>query len=182
LPTPWSVIFGLALGAALGGCSNALPDPVHDQGIAALGPEDPAVPVGERHRPGQPCVACHYPEGTALAFSFAGTVYRRNDAPDPFAGADVLLTDSAGQTFRARTNCAGNFFVTSRQYAPVFPVWTTVRSGMIGTDMESVIHRDGSCATCHADPSGPRSAGRVFVTDDPDVTLAATPPCPPGGR
>jgi hypothetical protein len=169
----------LALVAILAGCSSTLPDPVHDQGIAALGPEDPAVPVGELHRPGQPCLACHRSGGNAVAYSFAGTIYRRNDATDPFDKAEVVLTDSAGQTFRARTNCAGNFFVTPYEFSPVFPVWTTVRSGLAGTDMESVIHRDGSCATCHADPAGPQSAGRVFVTDDPDVTLAPTAPCPP---
>src|SRR5262245_50333962 len=51
-------------------------DPVRQAQIDKLGPEDPAVPVGPDHRPGQACVLCHSEGGPASskAFAIAGTV------------------------------------------------------------------------------------------------------------
>jgi hypothetical protein len=167
--------------AMLACCTTFPVDPVRDEAVAALGPEQEGVPPGPLHRPGQPCVLCHSPAGGATALSLGGTVYRRNDATDGFGGAEVLLVDGAGAKFRARTNCVGNFFVTPEQYTPTFPVWVTIRYGDTATDMKSMIHRDGSCASCHSDPASPTSAGHVFVTSDPIVVLAPTPCGPNGG-
>src|SRR5207249_3431097 len=50
--------------AALGG-AIACGDPVHDDAVAALGPEAPGVRPGPTPRPGQPGLTCHYdPPGT----------------------------------------------------------------------------------------------------------------------
>src|SRR5205823_5311730 len=86
-------------------------DPVHDERVAALGPEDRNVPPGPLHRPGQPCLLCHSREGEASAFLIAGTVYLKKGSPVPYGNATVLITDAASTTYRATTNCAGNFLV-----------------------------------------------------------------------
>jgi hypothetical protein len=63
--------WAFALGLAAVGCD----DPVHDDAVTALGGEDPNVPIGALHRPGQPCLVCHGGSGpAALAFSVGGTV------------------------------------------------------------------------------------------------------------
>ena len=56
--------------------ARATSNPVHDNEVAALGPEDPSVPPGPDHRPGQPCLVCHGGSGPASAqFAVGGTVY-----------------------------------------------------------------------------------------------------------
>ena len=147
---------------ALAGCS----DPVRQAAIEALGPEDPRVAPGPLHRPGQPCLVCHGEGGGATPMSAAGTVYRMAGDATPAAGAEVTLRDAARTAVVAEVNCAGNFYVYARRFAPTLPLWASVRLGDESIAMESPLHRDGDCASCHGEPAGPASAGPIFVADD----------------
>lgn len=171
------------LGALLAvACAGADPfgDPLQDAEREALGPEDPGVPSGPLHRPGQPCGACHRDGDEYPVFVFAGTVYRDPVELIAVADATVVLVDSAGNSFMTTTNCVGNFYVKANEFRPVPPVWTSVQLGEFPWRMESPIHREVSCAKCHADPVGPAAAGHLFVTDD-ETTFASIPtrPCGP---
>lgn len=160
------VMAALILG--LSGCG----DPVRDALADSLGPEMPGVRPGPDHRPGQPCLACHVDGGRAKpAFAIAGTTYRAKGAPDPLGHVDVTMVDSAGKTLRARSNCAGNFYLPPAEFSLREPFWVTMDFGGETIDMESPVFREGSCATCHSEPLGPTSAGAVFMSDD--ATLAA---------
>jgi len=92
---------------------------------------------------------------------------------------EVWLRDTRGRMFQAHTNCAGNFYVRPSQFLPAFPLWVTLRFGRETIDMESPMHADGSCGTCHGDPRAPTSAGHVYLTDDPTnlPKLAAATAC-----
>lgn len=166
-----TIIVALLVGAA--GCE----DPVRQSAIAALGPEDPRVRPGPLHRPGQPCLLCHDHENTNGAlFSVAGTVYVDPRAQVPAADVDVVLVDSDGHAFTAKTNCAGNFFVTERELLVHYPLWVSLSAGPDSPQMESPIYREGSCAACHTSPAGPTSAGPVYLWFEPQK--AAPPRCP----
>lgn len=155
-------------------------DPVATAMRAKLGPENPAVPVGPLHRPGQPCSLCHTDGVESPIFTVSGTVYRDDRSAMPLADVAVLLVDSGGTKFTARTNCAGNFWVTPAELVPRWPLWVTLELGENKIDMESPIRREASCAACHLDPAGPTSAGRIFLTDDPVVIPTILPrPCRP---
>jgi hypothetical protein len=153
-----------AAAASLAGLSCS--DPVHDQEVAALGPEAPNVPQGPLHRPGQPCNVCHGGIGPAnLRFSVAGTVYQYAVSPSPAAnGATVQLEDSTGSTWHSTTNAAGNFYVLQSDWAPTYPMTVpgVVYSGTTVT-MSTLDNREGSCATCHTMTPGPGSAGQVYI-------------------
>jgi hypothetical protein len=72
LRIPLLLAASMVVAAAISSCA----DPVHDALVASLGPENPAVPQGQYHRAGQPCTACHGPEGPAKTqFSLAGTIF-----------------------------------------------------------------------------------------------------------
>ncbi len=151
-------------------------DPVRSAEQQALGPEDPNVPHGPLHRPGQPCLVCHD------NFALAGTIYYE-DLTTPFNGATISFVDSQGNQFQATTNEAGNFIVRKSEWTPVFPIGAyTDSSGnavigvtVIGTDPNNVaqmvthIGRDGACASCHS------SAGPSASSPGP-VYLAVSPP------
>jgi len=141
-------------------------DPEHQLAIEALGPEDPKVPVGPLHRPGQPCMLCHDVGAGAATFNIAGTVFRDNTSTTPLTDADVLLVDSAANRFTAHSNCVGNFYVRASEFEPVWPFWVTVRQGSNDSAMASPVHRERSCAACHFNPVGPRTAGQVYLTSD----------------
>ena len=163
-------------GAGLLGATNC--DPVQDSLVASLGPEAPGVPVGPNHRPGQPCLACHREGGEAKSvFSIAGTIYREKGAALALGEVEVELTDMTGHKVVARSNCAGNFYLSPAAFIPTYPVWVVLRSGSHSIEMESPIYREGSCATCHVEPPGPMSAGAVFLTDEP-AKAALFPPTP----
>ena len=185
-----------ALAVLAHGCT--LKNPAVDRLIAAQGPEAPGVPVGELHRPNQPCVLCHSQVGKDVGaaetiYSVAGTVYRepQGDAngidstqrPRVLWPIDVYLVDSTGATHVSKTNCAGNFYVNPGDFTPVYPLWVTLKIDIGGmpftVDMESPVHGDGSCASCHADPANEASAGHVFFNDDPafDASLPMGRPC-----
>ena len=162
----WLAWLSLSL-AAFAGCS----DPVHDQRVAALGPEVDGVVPGPLHRPGQPCGACHGDEGPAdPIFSLSGTVYRASDGEQPLFGVTVRAIDSSGAQYATTTNCAGNFYVTPDQFTPSWPIWLKVEYGATSAEMRSVASREGSCAACHDGDPSPHSAGRVFLdtTEVPD--------------
>ena len=154
----------LLLAALVLGCGW---DPLLDAQIAALGSEAPNVPRGPLHRPGQPCAACHRPDGHAPAFTVAGTIYRDPVALIAVADIPVALIDAAGKTFTTHTNCVGNFYVRPNEFSPTPPMWVSVQSGPVPFKMESPIHREASCAACHFDPGGRDTAGHIFVADDP---------------
>jgi hypothetical protein len=141
-------------------------DPQHDLAVAALGPEDPKIPVGPLHRAGQPCILCHDLDEDATPFNIAGTVFRDNVSPTPLTDAAILFVDSAGNTFTAHSNCVGNFYVGVSEFEPAWPFWVTVSQGANESDMGSPVHRERSCAACHFNPAGPRTAGQVFMTSD----------------
>ena len=166
----------LAMSAVAAGCGNYNPfsDPIQDAERDALGPENPNVPKGPLHRPGQPCAVCHRDGGEDPAFVFAGTVYRDPVETIAVADADVLLTDAAGRTFMTKTNCVGNFYVKENEFQQTWPVWTSVQRIEFPWTMESPIHREASCAKCHYDPAGTASAGHLFVTDDQTTFASIT--------
>ncbi|HEY2899104.1 MAG TPA: hypothetical protein VGL59_00910 [Polyangia bacterium] len=141
-------------------------DPVRSAQIAALGSEAAGTPPGPLHRPGQPCVLCHDGQGGPRQMSVAGTIFRDDMDRTPLADADVVMIDSAKTRFTAHTNCVGNFFVWPGDYQPVFPFWVAVSQGANASPMETPIQRDGSCASCHFDPLGARTAGHIYLTAD----------------
>lgn len=160
-----------ALAVTLPGLA-ACADPVHDQLVQSLGPENPNVPPGPMHRPGQPCLACHGGEGPAsLQFSVGGTVYAVRNQPQPAVGPCVQIEDIQGRYWTsAATNAVGNFFVAEADFSPNFPIRMALISaldscatGGILQQMETYAGRDGSCADCHSKPANQTSAGPVYV-------------------
>ncbi len=179
---------GLAFAFAF--ASTACGNRAVDERIAALGDEKQGVPVGEFHRPGQPCLLCH---GEYLreepVMVVAGTVYAfpTTDKPLPVKGVTVKLTDSFGETYESGTNCAGNFFVTEAQWKPSFPLRAEMEypvPGSLGSTkrvvMSTRISRDGSCAGCHIGAPNQGSPGWVTCAEaqqDPPFP-AQDPQCP----
>jgi hypothetical protein len=147
-------------------------DPVHTRAVDALGGETPGVPRGPLHRPGQPCLLCHDGAfGDPRAFAMAGTVFQSANAVTPLEGATITLLGADGSTQTATTNAAGNFYLSTSEYTPHYPVHVkSIVSGGKSIFMQSHIGENGSCAGCHADPSGPDSPGHVYF----DIT--GTPP------
>jgi hypothetical protein len=154
-------------------------DPVHDDDVTSLGPEDPKVLPGPLHRPGQPCLTCHGGRGPAKAqFSMAGTIYAAqldaNSKPStlPLSGATVTLVDAnaykSGTVLTMQkghtetTNAAGNFLVHIDDFTPSYPVHVYVTVGSKSVSMDSHVGRDGSCSGCHHDPAGTESPGHVY--------------------
>lgn len=157
-----SAAFVCLAAAAIAGCQDA----THDQEVAALGGENPAVPQGPLHRPGQPCVVCHGGAGPASqVFSVAGTIFLYEADPNQGAnGAVVQMQDAKGSAWHVATNSAGNFFVLASDWTPTYPM--TVPSVSQGNSMQlmsTLDNRAGSCASCHGLQPGPDSVGPVYV-------------------
>jgi hypothetical protein len=158
----------LAASIALLGCRN----PVVSERQAALGPEQPGVPHGPLHRPGQPCTLCHSASGgNNPEFSLAGTVYKSADSNEPLVGAVVQVIDKDGAQRYLTTNAVGTFYVTTSDWSPSFPLWTSVgytcgdtAATYVHADMQTQIFRATACADCHFDPSGPSSAGHIYLS------------------
>lgn len=149
-------------------------DPVHDDAVAALGPEAPGVRRGPLHRPGQPCLLCHDGAlGDPQRFTVAGTVFQVPSSMKASQNAVVTIIDANGSKIDLSTNAAGNFYATPSQYDPTFPLQTRVR-GQSGEEavMQTLIEGNGTvepnggCASCHFDPAGPSTPGHVCVTLD----------------
>lgn len=200
LPTPLLGLLGLGLLAGIGSSCNL--DPVHKSAVDALGAEDSSLypPESEYHRPGEPCALCHSDKGPAKTdFALGGTVFW---GPDKYANrvdnAYVRVLDATKTTRCFVTNCNGNFYVSTADFAKItFPLLisvertTTPGSGATETTkvirrMSSHVGREASCATCHI--QGLRDFGspgqiRMYNTEDEvktnGVTIAA---CPPGAN
>lgn len=160
----------LALLAAA--CSN----PVLDEKVAALGPETPGVAPSEWHRPGQPCLLCHGPYGGAHPeMSVAGTIFatpeKKGEAPAGVEKVIVTVTDSFGDVVEKKTNCIGNFFITTEEWQPGFPLAAKIEYPSLTGDgttpayMATRIGRDGSCAGCHEGPRSPSTPGSIYCVD-----------------
>lgn len=141
-------------------------DPTHDDAVAALG--DTGEKNGPEHRPGQPCLVCHGGSGPASSeFSVAGTVYEVKGSDNGLEGASVIFSDTTGNDVQtATTNAAGNFYIGKGTWQPSAPYLVRVTLDPNTATMNTHIGRDGSCASCHTDPPGPRSAGRVYLVAD----------------
>jgi hypothetical protein len=141
----------------------ACSDPLHDEAVEALGPEDPAVPEGPLHRPGQPCLVCHGGDGPADSeFVVAGTVYAGPDDPTPVAAATIEVIGKNLRSGSATSNCAGNFFIPLADFTLAFPATTTV-TGAATKPMLTLLNRTGSCNDCHRGNPGPDSPGLVWA-------------------
>jgi hypothetical protein len=158
--------------ASMGGaCASAVAcpacaDPLQDQAVASLGPENPNVPLGPGHRPGQPCLTCHGASGPAsIPFSVGGTVYATQGGAKPADQALVRIEDIDGHLVTAKTNIVGNFYVLLTEFQLHYPIQMKVTSsdGAQTSQMFTVSNRAGSCADCHSNPPGPNSPGPVFV-------------------
>ena len=183
-----AIAASLVLGALVG-CA----DPVREAYVDALGPEDPAVPQSDIHRPGQPCLLCHGPfGGVEPDMAVAGTIYAYSfDANDPDAEPipveDVIIeiSDSFGNSppEPPRTNCAGNFYIEKEDWNPSSPLRVAIRYPVPGdpdgarVSMGTRISRDGSCAGCHTNkPPNQGTPGWVFCTQrSPDAPVFTKP-------
>jgi len=167
------VLVTMATGLLVVGCNN---DPLPQAVIDGLPPENGAPSA--QHRPGQPCLVCHTSyEGAEPPLALGGTLYKLDAmAPGGLAPAPsvlVTITDSTGDLRNACTNAAGNFFIRKEDWPDLtYPL--KVRAG--SKSMNSIVGRDGSCASCHKLPSTDRpgtGAGRdsagVVIIDEGDV-------------
>jgi len=157
--------------AALG--LMACESPVNDDQITCLGGEQPGVPTSAFHRPGQPCIVCHGDyQGDKPIMAVAGTIFATPSNPVPVEGVRVRLTDSAGSTKDATTNCIGNWWIDSDAWMPAFPLRAEIVCPSTAPDdpdqpprrlvMGTRITRDGSCAGCHIGPPAQDSPGWIF--------------------
>jgi hypothetical protein len=140
----------LASAALATGCRH---DPVPQAVIDGL-PAD-SSPNGAQHRGGQPCLACHDKYGGATELAVAGTVYGLDPTMKmrvPAANIKVTILDSNnGNSRKACTNAAGNFYITADNWSDItYPLTPTAG----GLTMMSLVGRDGSCASCHKLPDG----------------------------
>ena len=128
-------------------------DPVHNEAVAAIGSDPSGEPNGPRHRAGQPCVTCHGGDGPGKSnFLVAGTVYQDDKADARAVGVVVRLTDSNGDVMDvAPSNDVGNFYLSTGEWSPVFPIAVTFMKGggVAAPVMTSHMGRQGSCADCH---------------------------------
>lgn len=140
--------------------------PVHDDQVAALGPETEGAEEGPLHRGGQPCLTCHGSLGPGRPeFAVAGTVYRAIDDMTPVDGAIVTFSSLDNDAIAVRTNAAGNFYVTKSKFPLAFPLHVSISYPGLGGEviMASRIGRDGSCGDCHADPPSRERFGHIYL-------------------
>ena len=154
-------------------------DPVKDRAIERLGGEDPRVPMGPEHRPGQPCVLCHSPGGPASSkpFVIGGTVFETSSpASNGAAGVQVLFVDASSAMRQYETNGAGNFFIPESEWSDLtFPFKVGLLKNGKPIPMSTTVNREGSCNFCHKPNPGSRyalpgddpreSIGQIFVAN-----------------
>jgi hypothetical protein len=106
---------------------------------------------GPGMRPGEDCLACHNPAGSASAhwFGAAGTVV--DGAGAPLAGVAVSLTDSRSRVVNDVTNWAGNFYF-AQELTPPLAVSVVGEAGE-----RTMAAATGACNSCHgaAGSAGP---------------------------
>jgi hypothetical protein len=165
LPASGLLVAAIATAVVVPSCS----DPVHDQEVQALGPENPQIPPGEYHRAGQPCTVCHGPEGPAQTqFAIAGTIFWNAYSVGSvgYNNAYVSMIDANGQQSPPiYTNCVGNFWATPAAFNPAFPILVNIYPSGSNTPqvMFTQISRATSCAECHADPPNYNALGQVWI-------------------
>jgi hypothetical protein len=106
--------------------------------------------------PGDDCISCH------SRFTFAGTVYAREDAlpGDGVADVQVILTDAASRSITLTSNAAGNFYTEEPLQ---FPVSIELRRGQSSRRMSYPV-TTGACSSCHTWPAPNQTVpGRLFV-------------------
>jgi hypothetical protein len=196
----WISVMALVPGVLAFSVSSCGTDTVHEGAVAALEAFGEGKYPGntEFHRGGQPCLTCHGPQGPAKTrYVAAGTVYwgtcnppsgdkvalaKRNEwcQLTPAAGAQVRITDSRNVPKCFKTNCAGNFYVSTTAFgsnsngAMTFPLLTSVakiaKVGGVDTafikPMGGHIGRAGSCADCHRQEGFADSPGQIYLVRD----------------
>lgn len=144
-PTPTSLVL-----AALFAVSCQ--DPVHDQAVAALGPEKRGVEEGPTHRPGQPCLTCHGGSGPGEPeWSIAGTVFADPRGDAPASRIAVRVSDATGAERLVQSNSAGNFYIAKKEWDPVFPLKVQLESEGRVIPMHTRVGGTGGCGSCHRD-------------------------------
>lgn len=158
-------------------------DKLLEQQAEEQGNEVDRVPVGELHRAGQRCVTCHREDGQASdhPFVLGGTIFAQPSRDVGVGGVEVLLTDSDGSKFIAKTNCVGNFFVKTDEWTPHYPIIVDIQKNGVRRSMQSPIGREGDCAACHrttvADPLSQMPHIHLFAGDEPGLP-DGDPACP----
>lgn len=120
-------------------------------------------------RPGGACIDCHTRMGEGPRFALAGTVYPTAHEPDDcngagslggFGGAQVIVTDSAGQVITMTPNQVGNF--SARRVSLTLPYTAKVvfegRERLMLTPQTS-----GDCNLCHTETGTEMAPGRVML-------------------
>jgi hypothetical protein len=165
-------IFAAMLMCAVGGgailaCGGSEADSGASSGSAKVA-VDPTSP-GPLMQPGQNCLRCHSPSGTAkrVPWTAGGTVYASKDAAANagIAGVKVTLSDKAGKTVSLVTNEAGNFY-TAEPFAAGGINIKLEKDGKVRTMPRPA--PAGSCGACHSypDPIGDGvsiAEGRVYL-------------------
>jgi hypothetical protein len=150
-------------------------DPILDRTVADQGKETSGVDVGEFHRPGQHCTACHQEHGAASSspFTLAGTIFAQPLRQVGVNSVEIRLTDADGTKFTAHTNCVGNFFIKADEWVPKFPILVDIAKNGTRRSMKSPIGRASECADCHvltippADPFSNVPHIYLFAADEP---------------
>lgn len=137
----------------------ALLTPLAVAGLALAGAACDIPATGPAMTPGHDCLSCH--DGAiATKWSVAGTLFSAPKSGSAVAGAQVLVTDSAGRRLTLTTNSVGNFYTAEEL---VYPLDVQVQNGKhhLGMDGKPA---HGSCNKCHTDPPpDDGTLGRVFV-------------------
>ncbi len=137
-------------------------DPVHSDAVADLGPEASGVGPGPTHRPGQPCLVCHGGSGPGSPqWAVAGTAYQSEEGDTPLVGGTVTITDATGSERALGTNQVGNFYISTDDWDPVYPLHVVLSSGEQTIEMSSRINGNGSCANCHLGHTGQSTYDQV---------------------
>jgi predicted CXXCH cytochrome family protein len=115
-------------------------------------------------QPGEACIACHS-KGEGPRFAFGGTLYPSGHEPSECDGvngtrtaAQVVVTDSTGQTFTAPVNAAGNFYSQGR-----LTVTPPLHAKVVYMGRERAMASavtSGDCNSCHSQ-NGAMGAGML---------------------
>lgn len=129
--------------------------------LLACGGHDDDDKNNELMAPGQNCLACHTPGGSAgeAPFAAAGTVYgsATADSGAGLAGITVIITDANQADTTLTTNAAGNFYTRAPLALPLKKA-VVVRNG-VRTEMGGV--PEGACNRCHTLPAAGGAGGRI---------------------
>lgn len=129
----------------------------------ACGGHDDDDKNNELMAPGQNCLACHTPGGSAgeASFSAAGTVFGSStaDTGSGLAGVSVVLTDANSVDTTLTTNAAGNFFTRAALALPLKKAAVVIN----GQRTEMSAAPAGDCNRCHTQPAAGGAPGRIHA-------------------